>query len=242
MNSLRMALFTLLSGIFLLNGCSPKYYQPPSLNVPMLYARNQAAISIAAQKERAELMAGYTLSDNTALLLNGGYFFPTDDEQGDGGSGFFAETGVGYYTNLSSYFTTDVYGIVGYGRVENHFPSTQENYPSTSATIHANLFRYGVQPSFCFHWRYVDAALSLRTTGLHYGGVEGDLVFDSTNQKSFLEQQSGMLLLEPALTLRVGYNFLKLQAQLGNSYNITHPNFPQDKSWFTVGLVYVQQF
>ena len=43
---------------------------------------------------------------------------------------------------------------------------------------------------------------------------------------------------ELALTLRGGYDFLKVQAQFGYSYNLTNSNFKQDEEILSIGVVY----
>jgi hypothetical protein len=71
---------------------------------------------------------------------------------------------------------------------------------------------------------------------LNYSNIEGDLIFENVNQAAYLEDNKSNLLLEPALTLRAGVEKVKLQAQMGVSYNLNHPDFRQDKSFFTIGL------
>ena len=47
------------------------------------------------------------------------------------------------------------------------------------------------------------------------------------------------ILFEPALTVRLGYKNVKLQYQIGMSYNITNPDFPQENMMMSLGICLV---
>jgi hypothetical protein len=145
---------------------------------------------------------------------------------------------VGYHAPLGERFQFGIYGLLGGGNVENHFPSTVASNPGTTGILEADLSRFGVQPIIGFHSRYVEAAASARLLGLRYSQVSGSLVFSGEDQVQLLRSQSGHTLLEPALTVRVGLETVKLQLQLGWSINKGHSNFRQDEGHLTAGVVY----
>ena len=53
-----------------------------------------------------------------------------------------------------------------------------------------------------------------------------------------LRSQSEHTLLEPSLSLRGGFETVKLQLQLGWSFNKGHSDFRQDEGHLTAGVVY----
>jgi hypothetical protein len=63
-------------------------------------------------------------------------------------------------------------------------------------------------------------------------------VFGGEDQVQLLRSQSEHTLLEPALTVRGGLETVKLQLQLGWSFNRGHAGFRQDEAYLTAGVVY----
>lgn len=228
----------LLCTALLLYHCSPKYYTPNTQNLPMLSKKHQANCTIVPLAGRIEAMGAYSPTDNIAVLVNGGYYYENLNDTTNGGSGAFAEAGVGYYYKFAKYGLWDIYTLAGYGTIENHFPSSVDAHSGTTGKIRASVARGGIQSSVGFTSEYFDAIASVRITTLQYANISGSFVFDSTNQVSYLTQNNSMFLAETAITLRGGYAGIKAQLQLGRSYNLTFPEFRQDKSWFTFGIGY----
>ena len=108
--------------MFLISGCSPKYYAPNTHNVPLLDQKGEGVTSFVIGEGRAELQGAYAVSGSVALMLNAASLNPKDDEEGDGGKGGLLEIGVGYYHTLSKNVVFETYGLLGRGDVENHFP------------------------------------------------------------------------------------------------------------------------
>lgn len=78
--------------------------------------------------------------------------------------------------------------------------------------------------------------MSSRIVNLTYSNIKGDLIFENENQPNYLENNSSNFLIEPAITLRGGFEKLKLQLQYGYSVNLSNSNFRQDNSFLTLGL------
>ena len=221
-----------------LAGCSPKYYTPNTQNVPLLSEKGETSLTLSGNVNQIEFQAAYAISEGFALMANGGLFIPADQDNGNGGSGKFMELGAGYFKPIDENFVFETYGIIGFGSVENHLPSTMSAYPMTSGDISANVFRYGIQPNFGYKSKQFSAAISSRLVNLNYNKIEGDLFFEDENQVDYLKSNNSNLLLEPALTLRGGFEKFKIQLQYGYSFNLSQSDFRQDSSYFTVGLNY----
>lgn len=228
----------LLPALLTLGACAPKYYAPNTHNVPLLTRARDFSAAGFIGDSRFELQGAYAITSELGVLVNAANYDKPDDEDGDGGSGGLLELGFGYSRSLDERFQLGVYGLVGGGTVENHFPSTVASNPGTTGAIEAKLSRFGVQPVIGFRSRWVEAAASLRVVGLRYSDIEGSLIFGGEDQVQALSGQAESTLLEPALTVRGGFETVKLQIQLGWSANKTDSRFRQDEGHLTVGVAY----
>lgn len=219
-----------------LAACSPNYYIPNTQNVPVIGAKGETNISVAGNGNQFELQGAVGVSDNIALQLNGGYVFPKNEDNGNGGSGKLIEAGVGYFTNINDNLLFDVYALAGVGSMENHFPSSVSANPSTTGKISATLARFALQPGITFHSKYFSISGSSRFASLNFSNVDGSLIFDNVDQTKYLTDNKTSFLIEPALTLRGGIEKVKLQIQLMKSFNVSESDFRQDDTMLSVGL------
>ena len=216
-------------------GCSPKYYVPNTLNVPMIQAKGQTNLTVAANDNQVEFQGARGLSDSLALQVNLGFVNPKDEENGNNGSGRLLEAGLGYYRNLTPSLLFDVYGLVGAGSVDNDFPTSLGN-PGTTGKISAEMSRFGVQPSLTLHGRRLSLSGSVRLSSLRYRKIEGSLIFAGEDQVDYLNRHKSQTLFEPALTFRAGGGRVGLQVQLVRSVNLSDSDFRQDDGLATVGI------
>ncbi len=220
--------------LILITGCNPKFYSPNTQNVPLISEKGETNLTLSGNGNQIEFQGAHGITDAIAIQANGGLFIPSDLDNGDGGSGKFFEVGVGYYTPVAEGFVFETYGLIGFGNMENHFPSKPEG--NTGVDISSNIVRFGIQPNFGYKSKYFSAAVSSRFVNLMYTGIEGDLIFGGENQVDYLEANKSNFLIEPALTLRGGMERLKLQLQIGYSLNLSNSDFKQDKTSMTLGL------
>ncbi|MBX7151997.1 hypothetical protein K1X84_10180 [bacterium] len=226
----------LLNFIFII-GCSPVYYVPSTLNVPLLQKKNDGNVSFQIGDHRAELQGAYAMHNNFGLMVNGFFIKPSEDKDGDGGKGSFIEAGIGYFRQAQP-LVFEIYGLTGYGQLENHFPSTLQDYPYTTGKIKARLIRYSVQPSTGVRTKFFDMAVAIRLSLLHYYDINGNLIFEDQNQIQYLRDRSNQFIVDPAIMIRAGYERVKFQLQLGKSYNMTNPDFNQQMGYVTYGLIF----
>lgn len=227
--------FILLIAFYAL-ACSPKYYVPNTVNAPMIREKGETNITAAGRGGQYEFQVGYGVSNSIGIIANGSFYAPKNEDNGDGGSCNFFELGAGYFKPINDKFMFDVYGLIGAGKMENHFPSTVTANPLTSGKIDAKILRYGIQPGFAFTSKYFNASLNPRLVFLNYNNIEGSLIYNSTDELAYLNDNKNLILFEPALTLRGGLEKVKLQVQFGYSLNLSNQDFKQDKGWATVGL------
>jgi hypothetical protein len=220
----------------LFSACNPTFYSPDTQNVPLISQKGETNLTVAGNGNQVEFQGAYGFGKVLSVKANGSFFIPADLDNGDGGSGRYFEAGLGYFKPLVGNFVFETYGIVGFGRMENHFPSAVSGNPGTSGDISASVFRYGLQPNFGYKTKHFTAALSARLVNLVYSDIEGDLVYLSRNQADYLNSNKSNFLVEPAITIRGGLEKIKLQVQYGYSHNMSNKNFSQDDNFLTVGL------
>lgn len=225
--------FLLLLG---LSACSPKFYVPNTQNVPLISEKGETNLTLAGGNHRVSVHAAYGLANGLAIALNGGLVLPNEADNGNRGSGNFAELGLGYFKGFGEYWVFEAYGIGGIGSMKNRMPSTTEKYPNTNGDIDANMLRLGIQPNFGIKTKYFTAALSSRFVNVSYSKIRGDLIYSDESQIEYLKRNSSQFLIEPTITLRAGFEKIKLQVQGGYSINVTNNSFRQDHLYISVGL------
>ncbi len=228
--------FLLTTSTLSLTACTTTYYIPNTQNVPAIDAKGTTAVTLAGNGDQLEFQAAYGITDGLAVQANGAWYIPRDEESGNGGSGRLLEIGPGWFHSINERWLFDAYGLVGFGRVENHFPSTLPTAPPTTGRIEAQLMRYAVQPGITFRSKYFTATGSMRAGYLTYNNIEGTLLLDGIQQENYLAANDAHFLVEPTLTLRGGIDRIKLQLQLMQSLNITDSEFKQENTLLTLGI------
>lgn len=220
--------------------CSPVYHVPATQNVPLFTGKGQARVAAFTDGGSAEVQGAYAVSDAVGIQLNGGFYFPPNEDNGNGGNGRYVEGGVGYSSPISAdgKVIFETYGLLGLGGLENHFPSSTGSSPGTTGTIESKAFRYGLQPAVGFRSPFFEAAVSAKMLGINYYDVNGSLIFDNTDQVSYLRDNNRQFVFEPALTLRAGVEWGKIQLQVVRSFNLTDDEFRQSEGHATLGLIF----
>lgn len=202
----------------------------------MIDEKGKTSLTIAGNTGQAEFLVAYGVGESVALMSDIVVVFPQNLDNGNGGSGYLIDLGVGYYKPIKTNLLFDTYALAGFGKFDNHFPGTIVDFPTTTGTISANLLRFGVQPSLSYHTEFFSVTGSARFASLSYLNINGSLYVDSIDQVDFLQNNKTNFLIEPAITLRGGIEKIKLQLQYLHSFNVSNPNFPQLKDLYTVGL------
>jgi hypothetical protein len=223
--------WVILCSVILFSACSPIYYAPNTLNVPMLREQGQgnAAVHFGSQESKTyyNVQGAYSFKPNWAFM---GDIVWANYEDGSNsstnGHGHLISGGAGYYRPFGKHFTWDAYGIAGLGRVENNRGS--------QGNIDSSLFRYGIQPSAGFNTKYFAGSFAARMVGLRYFNTDGSF----TSEVQYLRSAGTQFLFEPAVTFRVGPEPFRFQLQVGHSHNLTDSTFKQESDLASIGFVY----
>jgi hypothetical protein len=244
----------LLSALFLFAGCAPGYYAPNAQNVPLLTKAGAATTSVSINRDlnRADMHVAMAVARHAGIQANGALWFPphADASSTDGGSGALFELGAGYFTPLPvpsalplSNLMLETYLLAAYGAVENHFPEDADDSPDQEGSLRSDVARVALQPALGYKHRYFEAAVSARFATLIYFMMDGDLIdeeiSEEESQRRYLRRNRLQYTLEPAITVRGGLPFLRVEAQVGRAFNLSDGDFPQDDNWASLGLVYI---
>ncbi|MCW3127095.1 MAG: hypothetical protein JWO03_2753 [Bacteroidetes bacterium] len=231
---LGIGLITILS----LDSCTHYYYAPTSHNIPVFKEKNEVRASVGLIKgdevTGCDIQAAYAMTKESAILANASIIDPGQA----GGHGQLYELGAGYFkpipssnTFLNHRFVFEVYGICGIGNAKNYYGNTGFNYNEyPDYYISANLLKGYIQPSIAFSTNFIDVIASGKIGVLHSFGVKRhmpDSVYNAQGQNNsdgqrtvvddvrILNANKASFFFEPAVTLRLGYKYVKFQFQAG---------------------------
>lgn len=243
-----MKIFTLLSVLLPIFGCSPLYYSPNAQNIPVMKEKEQLNLSVNVNTSLNtigyEFQGAYGVTDNIALQFNAFWANSEDDaEYQSNGKGNLVEFGAGYYRKVSGNFVFETYGLIAFGKVK--YEDTSEE-TGIHQFIETNFTRIGVQPSISYSTKHLNASLSTRFAHIGYHNINGNYPFYDNNgnytyttEANYLKANNSQWLAEPAITLQAGFKQVKLQAQYVISYNLGDSYFRnnyQEWDMFSLGI------
>lgn len=224
-------LFSLTAVLF--QSCNTMYV-PTMQNVPLLQEKNEVRATLGL----SNLQGAYAVTDNIGVIANGYYSNVTSvfDQNSIVYSYtterniFHIEAGGGYFKKLSDNAIFECYGGLGFGNSSfKKFDSDSLSaLPVLKSTFFTKTARFFVQPSIGYTIDNFDVAFSTRFIVQNYYGVDtsGFTKIDLYDNK-LLNIDQPFLFMEPAITLRFGYKYLKFHAQaiFSYKYNVDRLNY-----------------
>lgn len=234
-----LALFHLSLLVCLLSSCTHYYYLPASHNIPLLSEKDQfkAMLSIGGGDDinATELKTAYAVTDNIGVMLNGvlGYGGENKIAYQNYGRGKGIEVGAGYFKPLPNKLLFEVYGGLGLSD-QFHNYGDGENF---KYTVDVRSAKYFIQPALGYVTPYFDIAISSKFSAFVNNdiSVEGQPTQYDIDELMKLQTKTNYFL-EPSITIRGGYKFIKFQTQyiLCTALN-SHP-IPYETTYFNIGL------
>jgi hypothetical protein len=230
MNIFKTQVFLLL--LLFISSCTHNFYIPNIHNVPLFQQKKEFHFnldgSVGNDFQAFEVQTAYSVTDYLGFTVNGFYnnnewHHPVYEYC----KGHFFEGGAGTFIPLNNNVVFETYTGAGFGKSEHDHITSKFNF-----------YRYYLQPSIGYTTGPVDLAISLRLSCLQYNNIH----FTETLDQKYLEQIQYInrnpisILLEPALTFRRGWKHAKCQLQLGYSFNLSNPDFPQEHVNASIGF------
>lgn len=209
-----------LIAIIVLSSCSHTYYVPNTVNVPLFKEKNEVRLAgyyASDEVTTYEIQGAYSITNSLAIMVNGMYAYEYTSE--DYGFGHYLDAAVGYYKPLNKHFVVEVFGGLGACKQYHYYESD-----NSSGMYTANMWfmKNFIQPSIGFTSDYFDIALSTRLATLTFFDFKFNLPSDNTGFDDLQKiiTRNNYLLFEPALTIRGGWKYVKLQAQICPSFQV----------------------
>lgn len=230
----RIWVLLLLLPVFFSN-CSHYYYAPESPNVPLLSEKGDLHVDLkssfgAVGFDNVELQSAYALGNNIGIMGNtfrGSYVTSarsnvdsTISYRNASGNIHFANLGVGFFTPVGKNFIFETYLGYGIGMVKNSYDS------AFVSKLHYH--KPFIQPSFGYKTKHFEVAISSRLSILDYNKIVNSESAPSHYVENYIENirnNRNALLFEPAITIRGGWERVKLQLQMMETYNLSNNLF-----------------
>jgi hypothetical protein len=197
--------------------CAPAYV-PNTINTPLLSNKGEIQAGLNYGLSGFDPQAAYALTDHIGLMINGSFRNNTSDSSDSYHRHAFVEGGGGYYTRIGGAGRFEVYGGYGYSRLQAYFDGD-------IWIKYANVYshRLFLQPAVGFTTKVFDLSFASR------------VVLVSMHQE---DVQENVFLFEPALTLKLGYKYVKGVVQFGLSFpnSSVSVDFGYQPIMFSIGV------
>jgi hypothetical protein len=230
--------------LFIMSSCAHQYYIPKGPNVPLFTEKNDFRGSISTGSGNgyasADIQAAFAITDHFALISdymisNGGNKFENNAKLR------YFEGAVGYFKPFDRFMVFEVFGGFGKCSQEHAYYSTQFNpfpvsiFDGKSSLSYISTF---LQPSLGATFKAFDVAFTAPFSSLGFEIEKNSLNSTSTysDQLKLIDENRHVFLFDPAITIRGGWKYVKLQLQYVRSYNLTTQDLNFGKSKFSIGL------
>ena len=230
----------------LLCSCSHYYYVPSTQNVPLFRERNEYRLSgMRAGGEESvctEVQAAYSVTDHIGIMAN--YMSARGGDISDNtnwAKGNYIDGAIGYYKPINKYGVFEIYGGFGGSNQHHHymnpFYTSTAPYNSDGGVSDLSFTKIFVQPSFGFTFKAFDIAASTRICILSFHDINNQISgnIDEYNRLNNLSNDVH-LFLEPAITIRGGWKYVKLQFQASTASYFNNPDSHFENYHIAIGL------
>ena len=183
--------------------CSPEYI-PNMANTPMFDEKGEIQANITRGVSGTDIQAAYAVTDHLGVMANTSFYKSTSDTSDDFHQHGIYEFALGYYGDISDYGRFEVYGGFGAGKIQAYNEDMVFDDPITDATF-SKLF---IQPSFGMKSDIFDANLGTRLA----------MIKVNYKQEAPGLNESFQPFIEPMLTGRLGFKYVKFIGQVGLSF------------------------
>jgi hypothetical protein len=221
----KMKILTALTiSTLVISSCTKIMYIPNAQNVPSLKSKNDIDLNIGIRN----FQAAYAVTDHIGISANalvGGSEWTVGtmgNETEYDISRFNIEGAAGYYTNFAGNGIFQVFGGGGIGKYDYDYYDLLNGVAGPLNEYTANSIKLYLQPAIGMSSDYFDMFFSTRLVGLNFTG-------ETTNipETELVEEDLSDLLdpfytfLEPCVTFRFGYKWVKFHFQTMYSVIIT---------------------
>ena len=208
-----------LGVVLLLSGCAFDYYMPATQSVPLFTQKGDVKVLASAGLDKenyvGEVQCAYSMLDHLSIS---GAFSGMGGKKNDQfiqPDGVAFDVALGYYKSFSESIVFETYGGIGaYSRYPRYNPDyALSKYDDISDINAMNLF---VQPNLGYVAPNFEFAFSTRIAQWSFTKVENRAApgTDEYDRLQQIARGKNFVVFEPALTLRGGSEYQKIQIQI----------------------------
>lgn len=195
-------LFLSISLICILSSCSPEYI-PNMVNTPVFSNKGEFQATVATGTSNFDAQLGYAITDNIAVIANGSYADQTNDTTDEFHKHLIVEGGLGYYRKITTAARIEAFGGYGFGKIQ-----TLEDLGSLGMdAVDINFNRIFIQPGIGAATDFFDGSFAVRLAGVQMKPGKTSTIPESWN-----------MFIEPVITTKFGYKWVKAVVQFGYSF------------------------
>jgi hypothetical protein len=197
--------------------CAPAYV-PNVINSPMFSNKGELQASGHGGIAGFDPQVSYAITDHLGVMVNGSFADRTSDSTDNYNKHRFIEAGAGYYQKIGSIGRFEAYGGGGFGKLKAY-----QNVGFWISNADVNTLRFFIQPAIGISTDVFDGSIATRIVALN---MKQDIL------------SSTELLIEPVITAKVGYRYIKAVFQFGMSLPIDDKtiDFTYQPLIFSIGL------
>jgi len=216
--------YIIVSSICVFSSCAP-VYTPNVLNAPLFNEKGEFQANISAGFNGYDPQLAFALTDHVGIMINGSYQDKDSSENSKKQhKHIFAEAGIGYYYPIAEKYRLEIFGGVGQGNVWAHF---ENNFVSKNAK--ANYTRYFLQPNIGICNDIFEGSFSPRLSLVDMQLYDEKMSEFNTSGVDFF--------IEPTITAKIGYKFIKFFVQTGFCIPLTEGvEYGHSPFFFSAGL------
>lgn len=202
--------------VVLIASCAPTYV-PNVVNTPMLSNKGEFHANFNTGTSGFDPQLSYAITDHIGVMLNGSFQNRQRDSSDSHHRHKFIEFGAGYYTKFSELGRFEMYAGYGSGNINAHYDFVL--WESFSDVKYNRIF---VQPAIGISTRWFDGSFAMRMAYVD--------IFQSNHR-------TNGFFMEPALTVKLGYDYFKIVSQMGYSFPAdNYVRFDYEPFIFSVGI------
>lgn len=234
----------------LLASCRHYYYVANVQNVPLFREKNEfriaGTVGLGEGPVSTEVQSAYSVTNNFAVMINFMSAKDLDNSKDSWGKGNYLDGAIGYYKPLGKSRVFEIYGGVG-GSKQHHqyrnmifdpLPPTTYNYDGGTSDL--SFTKIFIQPSMGLTFNGFDVAFSTRFCRLSFNKIDNRidklLNEDEFKYLNTIAQNRKFLFFEPALTIRGGWENLKVQLQGATASYLNNHKWYFDEFHISIGL------
>jgi hypothetical protein len=206
---MKQTLWTFAFGLYV-GSCAPVYI-PNTVNTPLLTGQNEFQLSGSAGSNGLDLQGAYAVTDEIGIMANMSLADQEQSTSSDYHKHNFKEFGIGYMTPMGRRGVFEVYTGYGWGTASSR--DTYDFFGTNSVAAEGSYRRFFIQPSAGTRRANLHAALSTRLAWVTFTRFESAATVQKKDYTRFF--------LEPVFTTRFGFEYFKIQAQMGLSLPLT---------------------